>query len=145
MSNISDVLLVEDYNFVLIDFGRFRETIVSEFNRCVIPIIITGSKPWELPYLEQVFQMVEKEEILASYHYLFSFVTMPEKKQITKNMGKLKYVYFADFLSNPFCGTGFPAMKEMIGSYLPTIVSTKKKGGSVFSKMKKRRMRNCLE
>lgn len=145
LSNISDILLVEDYNFVLIDFGMFRETIVSEFNRCVIPIIITGSKPWELPYLEQVFQMVEKEEILASYHYLFSFVTMPEKKQITKNMGKLKYVYFADFLSNPFCGTGFPAMEEMIGSYLPTIVSTKKKGGSVFSKMKKRRMRNCLE
>ena len=131
-------LLVADYNFVLIDFGIFRKEILPEFSRCVLPIIVAGSRTWEFPYVEQqVFSMMDDQEALASYSYLFLFAGPAARRSIAKNMEPLKKVYFADYLENPLSGNGYLAMEKLVGSYLPSVVPTKEKGETVFSKMKR--------
>ena len=131
-------LLVADYNFVLIDFGMFRKEILPEFSRCVLPIIVAGSRIWEYPYVEQqVFSMMDDPEALASCCYLFLFAGPAARRSITKNMAPLKKVFFADYLENPLAGTGYLAMEKMIGSYLPADVSVKEKGETVFTKVRK--------
>lgn len=137
LQELSSMLLVEDYNFVLIDFGIFRKEILPEFNRCILPIIVSGSKMWEMPFLKKVFETVNDEKTLASYCYLFSFATPSAKRSIVKNMGALENIFFADYLVNPLSDEGYLAMEKMVGSYLPVDVSAQGKGETVFQKMKK--------
>lgn len=137
LQNLAGMLLVEDYNFVLIDFGIFREEILPEFNRCILPIIVAGSKIWEIPFLTRIFECVTDEKTLASYCYLFSFAIPSVTKSIVKNMGKLRNIFFAEYIIDPLSGAGYPAIEKMLGSYLPVEVFVQEKGASVFQKMKK--------
>ena len=145
LCDLPRILQVQDYNFVLIDFGIFREEMLPEFNRCTVPVLVTGSKTWEMPSLDHVFECFvldrEKglmdEEMLAGYYYLFTAAAPAAQRSIRDNMCHMKNVYFADFLLNPLSGKGFPAMEEMVGSYLPVAVPAQGKGESVFGKLKK--------
>lgn len=137
LQNLSNLLLVTDYNFVIIDFGLFRPEIVPEFNRCILPVIVSGSKMWEMPFLEQIIEQEIDENTIANYSYLFSAAGPAAKRTIINNMGKLNNIFFADHLTNPLSGEGYPAMEKMVGSYLPIAVSTKEKGDSVFDKVKR--------
>ena len=137
LEELSDLLLATDYNFVVIDFGLFRPEILSEFNRCILPVIVSGSKLWEMPFLEQVFEKIDDESTMASYCYLFSFASPAARRSITNNMGKIRNVFFADYLANPLSGEGFPAMEKMVGSYLPIAFTAKEKGESVLDKFKR--------
>lgn len=125
LSNINQILL-KSYNFVLVDFGVFQESIMKEFGRCVMQVVVTGGKPWEIPYLENLMRFIEKEEVLKEFYYLFTFTPEIERKDIINNMDVLNKVYFSEYQPDIFSMDGYDAIKKMLEHYLPTI---KTKGG----------------
>lgn len=112
-------IFLKDYNFVLIDFGVYNESMALEFGRCVVQIIVSGSKSWETPMLERLLMLVDDEEILKKFNYLFLFTPEDEKKTIIKNMDVLDKVFFADYQPDPFVNDGYDAIKLMLEDYLP--------------------------
>lgn len=143
LKNLQQILLKESFNFILIDFGVYTEEVVSEFNRCTIPIVISGAMPWESRYLTDVFEIVRDEAYLSSYFYLFSPTNPSGQKVIKKNMGSLKNVYFYESLTSPFSGESYPAMLHILKNYLPSTSTkgtreTNMEGGkSVFQRIKR--------
>ncbi len=99
--NISELhkLLIKNYNFVIIDFGLFESKKLIEFNRCIISIIVSGSKAWEMENIFQIFDYATEEE-LKNYTYLFSFTDQDAAKSVIENMEELDKVYFTDYLPN---------------------------------------------
>lgn len=142
--NLNDIaeVLCGGYNFVIIDFGVFRSDILTDFNRCTIPVIVSGAKKWELKKLDTVFETVN-ENMLISYYYIFNNVEEKEKKEICKNMSPLNKIFFADNVINPFAGLGYPDMEYMLEGYLPEDVKTERKmvknekGEALFNKFKR--------
>lgn len=112
-------VFLKDYNFVLIDFGLYSEEMEMEFGRCVVQIIISGSKPWEFPMLEKLMSLVNNEDVLKKFYYLFMYAPENEKKDIKKNMDVLNKVYFPDYQADPFSSEGYPAIRDILEDYLP--------------------------
>lgn len=56
------------YDYIIMDFGNYADADQILFNKCDVRIIISGSKPWELANLEEVFRSQE-EEVLKKYHF----------------------------------------------------------------------------
>lgn len=110
-------VLIKNYNLVLIDFGLYSETNLSEFDRCVKQIIVTGSKAWEMNWLNQVFESQE-EIVLKNYIYLFNFTELTYAKNIRDSMGELKNVYFTEYTPDPINSNGFEELKIIFNDYL---------------------------
>lgn len=128
--NIKNIfnILSKNYNFILIDFGEFDKENLAEFNRCVMPIIISGSKPWEIDQINKIFECIP-EEHLKEYTYLFSFTDTQDQANIKEGMGTLKKVFFSDYTPDPFNCSGSNELDNLFSEYIPeTITQTKKKG-----------------
>lgn len=121
-------IMTKNYNFILIDFGVFSSEKIAEFNRCVIPIIISGAKPWEIDHINRIFDTVKHED-LCEYTYLFNYIDDTEKSNIKKGMvdlGKGK-VFFSEYTPDPFNSLGYDELDELFKGYIPeTITHTRK-------------------
>lgn len=128
--DIKDIfrILSKNYNFIIIDFGKFKLENIAEFNRCVLPVIVAGSKPWEIDNINEIFASVGEKD-LKEYYYLFNFTANEDKKKIKKGMGELKNVFFADYTPDPFNSYGYEELDNMFKGYIPeTITHTKSQG-----------------
>lgn len=115
-------ILTKNYNFVLIDFGIFDKSIVAEFNRCVIPIVIAGTKPWEVDYMNNLFESVPENE-LKEYTYLFNFTDKKDQIIVKEGMEVLKNIYFSECIDDPFNPTFYPELENIFKGYIPETIT----------------------
>jgi len=94
-------IVAKNYNFVCVDFGTINNKYLIEFSRCVVQVIVTGSKPWELESINQLFEMCSEEE-LKNFTYLFNFTDTKQMQLIQEGMGNLKKIFFAPYTPDPF-------------------------------------------
>lgn len=109
----------KNYNFIIIDFGTYDLEYFAEFNRCVMPIVVCGSKPWELKQISKIFESTT-EEILKEFYYLFNFTHSENMDLIKKNMRELNKVFYADMTPDPFNPSEASSLKTVFKAYLPT-------------------------
>lgn len=134
-------VLTQDYNFVVIDFGLYTKEITSEFMRCALPVIVSGSKAWELEKMNRVFESQDLS-ILKSYYYMFNFTAEEVREEIRLNMQPMEHVCFQDYIPDPFSDQPSQAFDEMLKEYMPEerIMNEKRKKfsfagfGGVFAK-----------
>lgn len=129
-------IFLKDYNFVLIDFGVYNQTIEMEFGRCVARIMITGTKPWETPMLDKILESVSDERVIKEINFLYMFTHDDAKKTIIKNLAKEYKVFFADYTPDPFINEGYPAIKDILDDYMPKEEIIQRKG-QLLGKLKK--------
>lgn len=112
-------VFAKNYNFIIIDFGTFDLEYLAEFNRCVMPIVVCGSKPWEIDQINKIFESTT-EEILKGFYYLFNFTDITKLELIKSSMGELNNVYLADMTPDPFNASDAPSLKMIFKDYLPS-------------------------
>lgn len=109
----------QSYNFVLYDFGCYGE--IKEAQKKVLEqenvqkVLLTGSKPWELPVLSSVLRELGEQK--GQWKYLFNFTYPGTENELRKMMRaagigeeNLFFMeYQADFLSVS------EVMKKMLG------------------------------
>lgn len=110
-------ILSKNYNFILIDFGLFDSDYLFEFRRCVVQVIVTGSKSWEMDRINEVFKSSSKEE-LESYSYLFNFTDLKDKDDIRENMLNLNKIFFSGYSPDPFNPVFYNDLDKMFKEYL---------------------------
>lgn len=110
-------VLTQDFNFIVIDFGTYSESMVHEFMRCTIPVIVSGSKAWELEQMNGIFESQELP-VLKSYHYLFNFTSGEVQEEIRFNMEPMEHVYFQEYIPDPFSDTVSQAFGEILKGYM---------------------------
>lgn len=115
------------YNFILLDFGDYGQSDKVLFNRCDIRIVFTGTKPWELGKLEEIFAEQE-EDVLKKYHFCFLGTTSGKlQKEITEHMQPLENIWFPEYSEDPFNTEHFPEGKVIFSSYLSPLPKGKTK------------------
>ncbi|UZQ48875.1 hypothetical protein [Clostridium kluyveri] len=92
----------DDYNFNIFDLGILNISSISIFKACDVKILCSGSKSYELPYLNRGLKLIIDEKIST----LFTFSTETGRinlKKLTKS--KNNRVYFSEFNPNLFDGS----------------------------------------
>lgn len=120
-------ILGKTYNFILVDCGVFQECDRVTFNKGEQRFIITSSRPWETDYLNSVFNIVDAEDVLKSYHYFFNFTNKKYETDIIDSMKPLSNVHFFSYQDDPFESNQFTDADEILKNYLPTRTDTEKK------------------
>lgn len=115
------------YNFILLDFGDIFQADKVLFNKCDIRIIISGSRPWEIEQLNQLFEEQE-EDVLEKYHYCFLNAASNKtlQKEIMESMGPLNNIYFPEYAEDPFTSSSFPEGPAILSGYHPIVKEEKK-------------------
>ena len=115
------------YDYIIMDFGNYADADQILFNKCDVRIIISGSKPWELANLEEVFRSQE-EKVLKKYHFCFLGTTNNRlQKEIIKHMEPLENIYFLEYNEDPLACDHFPEGFEILRDYLGPVKKEKKK------------------
>jgi hypothetical protein len=84
-----------------------------------MPIVVCGSKPWEINQLNKVFESTT-EEILKEFYYLFNFTNSSNMDLINSNMGELNKVFYADMTPDPFNPSEASSLRMVFKDYLPS-------------------------
>lgn len=113
------LVLNSSYNFIIIDFGIFGDSIAIEFSRCAVPIIVAGWKAWELDYINKVFLRFDFNiNILNQFCYLFNFTSDSCKEEIYCNLENLEKIYVQDYMPDLFNDTSH-VFTDMLSCYMP--------------------------
>jgi hypothetical protein len=102
-------------------------------NRCIVPVIVSGTKPWEVDQINKVFECTS-EEILKNFYYLFNFTDLSKAELLIRNMGELGKVYIADMTPDPFTNQDAPTLKMIFKSFLHSEKEEKKRRLSSWAK-----------
>lgn len=120
-------ILGKSYNFILVDFGSYQSADSIVFNKCDVRIIVTGSRPWEVDHLNEIF-LKSNIETLKGYHYCFNYTVEKERKDIVEGMLDMKHVYFTEFTKqSPFSFHEFPSAELILKDYMPIKLEPEKK------------------
>jgi hypothetical protein len=111
-------IIARNYNFIIVDFGTFDKEYLSELNRCIISVVVCGSKPWEMDQLHKVFDSAP-EEIIKEFYYLFNFTDEGYKELIKNSMGELNKIHIANMTPDPFNAVKSPSLKMILKDYVP--------------------------
>lgn len=129
------LILARNYNFVVIDFGRHMEENLAEFNRCVVRVIVSGSKPWEINWINKVFESME-EDSLKDCAFLFNYTSPSLEKTLRENMGELDKAYVADMTPDPFNqNKAAHCMEKIFVDYMPTQAEAIKRKPGILGKL----------
>ena len=145
-------LNTRNYNFVIIDFGVFKEEIKEEFGRCIQQIVVCGSKPWELKRIENVFSVLGGDRLvdankrneldtvsepvyfddvdrqLSCYNYLFAPVELCDQRKIRQAMRPFQNIYFTEYITNPFLGERCDALASIMRDYMIDVKKSTREG-----------------
>lgn len=121
-------ILGKTYNFILCDFGAYIEADRVSYGKCDVHIIVAGTKPWELPAIDNVFSNVEAEALRA-YHFCFNLVPQLQQSDVKAGMCELSNVYFLNYTEDPFKENNFVGAEEILKTYLPVLAVPEKKRG----------------
>lgn len=134
--------LEKSYNFIILDFGSLKNCDRIMFNKCEIKMITAGSKPWETPYMNGIFNTATIEA-LKEYHYLFNFTESSQENEIRLDMKEFSQkVHFLRYSTDPFEFCDFPDGDKIFSIYMKEGTETiRKKGFGFLPKAKERKKR----
>lgn len=121
-------VLGKSYNFVIGDFGTYQDTDKVTFNKADVRIMISGSKPWEYRYMDELFRSSDSET-LQQYHYCFNFTDEKDRGDIRRGMDILDKVYFLAYQPDPFSSGDFSGADKILEKYMPVRISSTAKRG----------------
>lgn len=130
------LVLNSNYNFIIIDFGTFGDSVATEFSRCAVPIIVAGLKAWEQEYINKVFSSFDFNiNTLNQFYYLFNFTSDSLREDICYNLQEIEKKYFQDYIPDVFNGTSH-AFSDLLSHYMTEeIEETEQKKKSILSKI----------
>lgn len=111
-------ILGKTYNFILCDFGTYESTDLLSFGKCNEHIIVSGTKPWQMPAIQKVFEKTDPDA-LAGYHFCFNLVPNIQQDDVKKGMCELQNVWFLNYTENPFESPDFAGAEKILKEYLP--------------------------
>lgn len=123
-----NAIMAKAYNFLVIDFGSFDSMDDITFNKCEVPVIVAGSKPWELDAVNRLFSKAIHEN-LVRYNFLFNFTAETYRSDIKNGMAELKNVFFAPVTVDPFSAVENSLCEQLCGDYFDKGSQTEKKKG----------------
>ncbi len=123
-----NAIMAKAYNFLVIDFGSFDSMDDITFNKCEVPVIVAGSKPWELDAVNRLFSKAIHEN-LVRYNFLFNFTAETYRSDIKNGMAELKNVFFAPVTIDPFSAVENSLCEQLCGDYFDKGSQTEKKKG----------------
>ena len=116
------------YNFIILDFGTYADSDLVMYNKCEIKMLVTGSKAYEIPNINQIFENATKES-LKEYHFLFNLTDKSQYQDILSQMNEFKEnVHFLAYAGEVFESSEFPDGIDIFGQYIPQIEMQKKPG-----------------
>lgn len=89
---------LEDYQFVIEDYGCLTEENLPQFLNSEVKLLILGAKDWELKFAEQVIHMTEEYKDII---YLFNYMDGRQFQQIVNSM-EGAYCYRIPYEPDPF-------------------------------------------
>lgn len=123
--NISDSykLQAKNYNFILEDFGCYFDMHdMIEFDRCILQIVISGFKEWELSNVYKFFADIQDDKI-KDFTYLFNFASNDKLKMITEGMPGFKNIFVSDYCPDPFKDS-FGSLDKIFKGYIPEKINS---------------------
>lgn len=115
----------KSYNFVVVDYGDYKEQDISEILKNNVKILLCGSKAWEYRHLTDLISVYDNET-LKSLFFGFVFTDKKDEKTIRKEMRitneKVKEalnVFFLEYNPDAFNTYNFPDIKVILKDYLP--------------------------
>lgn len=136
--NILTNVLGKSYNFIIADFGVYRDADLFLFNKSDVRVVISGSKPWELEGIQTVFDLAA-EDVLKTYYFYFNFTAAEFEDALKEGMGNLEKVYFLRYTENPVKTYEFPGMEEMLADYMPVKIAPDSRKKGIFRNEKKKK------
>ena len=130
--NCDEILLkkiLEDkvYNFLVLDFGNFKDCAINLFNKCHVKIALSCVQPWEINYLVDFWNRYD-DEARKQIHFYVNFLNSEKDRKLLEKAFKTKFGYIG-YEPDPFEAEEFPQLKELLADYLPTNSNVQKKGG----------------
>lgn len=132
-----EVIQSHSYNVIILDIGQYQENTKGMFERCEDRIIISGSRPWEMDAMNDVFSLASRD-VLQKYIFAFNFTPEKDYEGIKSGMQELKNVYFLSTINDPFSSSDFSGAEEIFSYILPEEPVEEKKGIFDFLKKKKK-------
>lgn len=132
-----NAIMARAYNFLVIDFGCFKTMDAITFNKCEIPIIVAGSKPWELDAVNKLFVEAVHEN-LVRYNFLYNFTDEKYRDDIKSGMAELRNVFFAPVTVDPFTAVEVGLCEQLCGDYFDRSEQQEKKRKGLFGGWKKK-------
>ena len=125
-------VLTHSYNFILMDFGTHESCDRMIFEKCEDKFIISGSKPWELAPMNQIFKQIPKEA-LDQYIFCFNFTASKDEAGIREGMKEFEKIYFLKYTQDPFSDADFCNAEEIFAECIADEPEEKK---GFFQRMK---------
>lgn len=130
-------IMSHSYNFILLDFGLYKDSDKVEFERAEDKFIITSSKPWELDAMNDIFSSVTKE-VIQKYHICFNFTPETDYRAIKESMEEINTnIHFLKYQEDPFNSYDFADAEQIFYEFLPEKTEPGKKG--LFDKLKRKK------
>lgn len=120
-------VLSRSYNFIVIDFGCFRNYDKIEYGRCAERFVISGSKPWEMESIVDFFDDMAGIS-LETTHFCFNHTHEDMYKGIKENMEEAESIHFLKYINDPFNSSDFADAENIMKKYMPVIIDEKKRG-----------------
>lgn len=130
-------ILGKAYNFIITDFGTFKECDRVSFNKSDVRIIIAGAKAWEMPSVKNLFAQVGEVDTLKRYHYCFNLTPAAWRADCKEGMGELTQVYFLEYTENPYVAFEFSGAENILQEYMPDKPVQQKKSFLPFKRKEK--------
>ena len=112
-------LYKREYNFFVCDFGRYTDELSGDFDRCILQVIVSGSQPWELQNMFNIFDYCKAEkERLQRFYYLFVSTPTHSKVTVQRAMQPFNRILFGDYQPNPFSQDGYMAISQLLEAFV---------------------------
>ena len=114
------------YNFLVLDFGNFKDCAINVYNKCHIKIALGNVQPWEINSLADFWNRYD-DEARKSIHFFINFLSAEKDQKELEKAFKTKFGYIG-YEPDPFEAKSFPQLMELLSDYLPTDLGNRKKG-----------------
>lgn len=111
-----NTLYSKKYNFIIIDFGIYRNSIKYDLIRCVKQIIVSSYGPWEKENLHKFFLDNSKERLDDNFIYLLQGIVDEQKLEDLNNIKDRLYI--AEYQQEIFSGLGNSGIKLIFEPYV---------------------------
>lgn len=127
----------KSYNFIIIDFGEFKECDRITYNKCSERIMIAGASAWELEEVNSVFQL--SNDSIKDIIFCFNFVHESLYEDVREGMEGAGPVYFLKTIKDPFNEWDFSGADEIFKKYMPVTVQDEEEKKGIFRKLFKKK------
>lgn len=111
--------ILEDkvYNFLVLDFGCYRDCEIHLYNRCHVKMAIGNVQAWEINFLVDFWYRYD-DEARKQINFYINFLEDEKDRRALEKIFKTKFRHIR-FVQDPFEAEEFPGLTEILEDYLP--------------------------